>query len=213
LATRPELILERLARAMTGLACWRPELISSFEFNSLSLAPSIVRSVQRRSSQPHNSVVQLLQLERAAARAALLLGTQGRRAGRQQETRAQRREGPGGGRAQPGALALGQARGASAHAKNASCARRDRGARVASRKQRARDARVQAQAHYESEEEEGKRHTARGTALATPSSVQRGLFRRRTFEEALGAAQRWTPTQLCFGSSEAGGIVASLRMH
>ncbi len=114
---------------------------------------------------------------------------------------------------QPGGLALGQARGASAHAKNASYARRDRGARVASKKQRARDARVQAQAHYESEGDEGKRHTARGTALATSSSVQRGLFKRRTFEEALGAAQRWTPKQLCFRSSKAGVIVTSLRMN
>jgi hypothetical protein len=30
---------------MTGLACWRPESFSSFEFNSVSLAPSSVRSV------------------------------------------------------------------------------------------------------------------------------------------------------------------------
>jgi hypothetical protein len=30
---------------MTGLACWRPESSSSFEFNSVSLAPSIVHSV------------------------------------------------------------------------------------------------------------------------------------------------------------------------
>jgi hypothetical protein len=140
---------------MTGLACWRPESSSSFELNSVSLAPSIVRTCQRRSSQLHNSVVQ--------ARAALL-GThwQGRRAGRQQEAQREgtgargerarlgsnwqgrragrqqeaQREGPGG---QPGALALGQARGASAHAKNGSCARRDRGARVASRKQLGRD--------------------------------------------------------------------------
>jgi hypothetical protein len=111
------------------------------------------------------------------------------------------------------AVEHGQARGASAHAKNASYARRDRGARVASRKQRNKDARVQAQAHYESEGEEGKRHTARGTAIATSSSVQRRLSRRRTFEEALGAAQRWTPKQLCLRCSNAGGTVTSLRMH
>jgi hypothetical protein len=105
------------------------------------------------------------------------------------------------------AVERGQACRASAHAKNAKYARRDRGVRVASRKQRGRHARAQAQAHYKREE---GRDTRR--ALATSSSVQRGLFR-RTFEGALGAAQRWTPEQLCFRRSKAGGIVTSLRMH
>ncbi len=53
---------------------------------------------------------------------------------------------------------------------------------------------------------------ARETALAASSSVDQRVFRRRKFEAALGAAQRWTREQLCLRSSKAGGIVRSLRM-
>ena len=54
-----------------------------------------------------------------------------------------------------------------------SYARRDRGARVASRK-RARDARVQAQAHYESEGEEahGAWNSARDVEFGSARTVQ-----------------------------------------
>ncbi len=94
-------------------------------------------------------------------------------------------------------------------------ARQERQVREARRvqEQRARDARVQAQAHYDSagrrgEEAHGAWNSARDVEFGSART-----FRRATFEEALGAAQRWTPEQLCFRSSKAGGIVTSLRMH
>jgi hypothetical protein len=77
----------------------------------------------------------------------------------------------------------GPARGTSAHANNAEYARRER--ESASRRSAQDTLRIRRTRTLPARSKKrGKRHTAHGTALATPSSVQRRLLRRQTYGEA-----------------------------